>query len=461
MSARQSARTQAPVPPRRGLASLVVIMVLLLIVSLVAGYSARNLIFEQRTGVNQYRSTLALEAADAGLEWGLAMLNGGIVDGACKASAAGGDRSFRDRYLTIAPSGGLVTPVVLGPVVDNQDAAPTPSCVFEPQADAASTGPWWRCTCPSGSTAALDPSSSTGVAPAYRVRLQRIRDDLGTERTQPGVVRLEALACTRLDGDCLTFGAAAGAMSSDGRAYTSIVAGFVGNAAGIPMTPLVARGTVAWTGGALLVSNGHVPVGGITVQAGGAVDPTNLSLVSTPGTPGVASAISNDTNLAAQTTDRMFASVFRMWPDTFRQQPAAVVIRDCALGGCSAQSVRDALSTRPGSPIWVEGDLAIDSSGDIGSATAPALVVVNGQINVTQAGVTVYGLAYLRGPAAPATLTWSPANPITVFGAVIVDGSVSGSGASQIIYDAALLERLRVTVGSFVRVPGSWRDFVQ
>ncbi|MCK7493803.1 MAG: PilX N-terminal domain-containing pilus assembly protein [Comamonadaceae bacterium] len=68
---------------QRGAASLVVVLVLFLVVSLVAAYTSRNLIFEQRTGINQYRSTQALEAAEAGLEWTIQMLNAGLIDTAC------------------------------------------------------------------------------------------------------------------------------------------------------------------------------------------------------------------------------------------------------------------------------------------------------------------------------------------------------------------------------------------
>ena len=61
--------------PRRGAASLVVVMILFFIITLVAAYTSRNLLFEQRTSANQYRATLAFETADAGIEWAIARLN--------------------------------------------------------------------------------------------------------------------------------------------------------------------------------------------------------------------------------------------------------------------------------------------------------------------------------------------------------------------------------------------------
>ncbi len=45
-------------------------------------------------------------------------------------------------------------------------------------------------------------------------------------------------------------------------------------------------------------------------------------------------------------------------------------------------------------------------------------------------------------------------------GALVTRGNITAGGAdARIVYDRALLDRLRLTSGSFVRVPGSWRDF--
>ena len=47
---------------QRGVATLAVVMVLFFIIALTAAYTSRNMIFEQKTSANQYRSTLAFEA---------------------------------------------------------------------------------------------------------------------------------------------------------------------------------------------------------------------------------------------------------------------------------------------------------------------------------------------------------------------------------------------------------------
>lgn len=93
---------------QRGVASLVVVAVLFLILSLVAAYTNRNLIFEQRTAGNLHRSTQAFEAAEAGVEWALTMLNAGRIDADCAPSASPADTSFRQRYLTIDAASGVV-----------------------------------------------------------------------------------------------------------------------------------------------------------------------------------------------------------------------------------------------------------------------------------------------------------------------------------------------------------------
>ena len=43
----------------RGAASLIVVLLLFLVLSLTAAYTSRNLIFEQKTSANQARATMA------------------------------------------------------------------------------------------------------------------------------------------------------------------------------------------------------------------------------------------------------------------------------------------------------------------------------------------------------------------------------------------------------------------
>ncbi|OYU88760.1 MAG: hypothetical protein CFE45_24350 [Burkholderiales bacterium PBB5] len=96
--------------PAQGMAALTVVMMLFFVMALVAGYTNRNLIFEQRISANNYRSTKALEAADAGVEWAVAMLNGGRVTTNCQSSNLPQDDDFRRRFLADAPEDSLNGP---------------------------------------------------------------------------------------------------------------------------------------------------------------------------------------------------------------------------------------------------------------------------------------------------------------------------------------------------------------
>ena len=443
-----------PRPMRRqqGAATLVVVMVLFFIISLVAAYTSRNLIFEQRTSTNQYRSTQALEVAEAGMEWAISMLNHGRLTAACATSTSSADSSFRERYLIVDAITGKITPV-LSALVSLQ-----PSCVFTP------TG--WSCSCPTAGLPILAAPTDAGVWPAFRVRFRPVPGNAGSPFVprQSGVVRLEVVGCTRLDPvggeQCLSF-AGRGALN-EGRVLASSLVALTGNPSGPPHAALTARLAVD-VGGAALSAYNTAPSGmGITVHSGGLINTAGLVLRSTPGTPSAASIIASDGAFGLAptgtftTSDRMFATVFNMRPETFRTQQAALTLT-CPLGGCSATMVRDAISLNPGRPLWLTGSLIVDSAGDIGAASNPVVIIVNGDLQFTTAGVTIHGLVFNR--LAAGSTTWTTSGSGQINGAVVAEGGVSGFGTPTLVWDEAVLRHLRYNHGSFVRVPGSWRDF--
>ncbi len=443
---------QAHPQRQRGAAALIVVLLLFFIVSMVAAYTSRNLIFEQRTGANQYRSTQAMEAAQAGLEWAKAMLNTGRIDAACQPSTAVTDTTFRERYLLVDANGNFTARGTTGALPTTIATQLTPTCVFN--------GTDWDCDCPSNAAPTITPPTGTALAPAFRVRIGR---DFPTPPIPfaalvPGSLRIEVVGCTRLNDDCLAF-SAPGALN-EGRAMVTELVALVGGLPSPPLAALTAGAAVNLAGASLQLSNAHVASGGATIQARSTVAVGSSVLSSLPGTPGELSVIANDVSLPDGSTstgaDGMFAGVFNLWPATHKQQPAAVVLGSasagCGAGGCSAAAVRDALALNPGRVLWVEGDLTVDSAGDIGSAAAPAVLVVEGDLMFTTAA-TIHGLVYLR------TSTWATSGAGTVRGAVVAEAGVAGSGSTSIVYDADVLRRLRLNNGSFVQVPGGWKDF--
>jgi PilX N-terminal len=436
--------------PQTGAATLVVVMVLFFIISLVAAYTSRNLIFEQRTSANQYRSTQALEAAEAGLEWAVSMLNFGRIDTSCVGSTDPTNNSFRQRYLTVDPANGKITPVL------DSGAPLTPTCVRTP------TG--WTCGCPTTGTPSLTPPTAAGIWPAFRVRFVAVQELIsapGSPR-QPGVIRAEVVGCTRVDApSCLSFDGLG--ELNEGRVVVSSLLALTGNPVGLPSAALTAAGGVAATGAVpfLRVYN-TAPTGlGFTVHARNSIISTGMDLKTSPGSPVVSSLIENDPALnlpaigAYTAADRIFATVFNMRPETFRTQQAAV--RVTCSSACSATTVRAAIAQNPNQPIWLSGGLDVDSAGDIGSATEPVVIVSNGDLKFSTSGVTIHGLVYNR--LAVGATNWVTSGSGTVNGAVVVDGGVSGTGTATLSYDDAVLKRVRGNVGTYVRAPGSWRDF--
>ena len=433
---------------QRGVASLVVVAVLFLILSLVAAYTNRNLIFEQRTSGNLHRSTQAFEAAEAGVEWALTMLNAGRIDASCAPSADPADTSFRQRYLAIDAASGVVAPA--GVLTAAFESTVWPSCVFN--------GTDWNCSCPAAGALALEAPPGAGIFPAFRVRFSR------ASVTQPGVVRLQVNGCTRLDDDCLDFPARA--IGGEGRATVTTLIALRSGLPAPPLAALTVQGDVTSTG-TLQAVNTDAGAGGIALHIGNDLAPPAPVIVTgPPGTP-AEEARRDDAALAALPTDRsapytdatVFTHTFALWPDLYRGQPGAVVL-DCN-AGCNAQDVRDAAQAHPGRVLWADGDVRLAGGGDIGSPGAPVLLVVAGRDGdgdgafeaEVEIGVDFHGLLLVHADQ------WNSGGNGTVRGAVVSDGDLAGNGAFGVVYDRAVLERLRWTTGSFVRVPGGWRDF--
>jgi hypothetical protein len=109
--------------------------------------------------------------------------------------------------------------------------------------------------------------------------------------------------------------------------------------------------------------------------------------------------------------------------------------------------------------IWVAGDLTLGSAGDVGSppnpanpaVAGPAAIVVTGKVHFTAVGVRVFGLIYSR------TGDWLGNGEIQ--GAAFIEDDLANTAAATVVLNGAVLDALVQRHGSFVRVPGSWKDF--
>lgn len=428
----------ATAPARQaGAATLAVVMVLFFVVSLVAAYAGRNIIFEQRTSSNQLQGTVSFEAAEAGLDWSMALLNSGRIDTNCTPSSSATDPTFRQRYLAIDVTNGNITP------------QPRPSGVGELWAACALSGSAWSCQCPASGAPTLSGPGS-GLTPAFVVRFVA----LGTPPSRPGVVHVEVKGCTQPDPACLTFPAATPT------ACQGTVCAMAALAPGLksaPIAAVTARGSIDVGSAALSVYNTTynrtTQTQGVTILAGGTATPTSSWVLrGVPGTPPDRTVIDSDTALAdaAFTSDRMFAASFGVWRETYWEQPGAVRLA-CGTG-CDATMVRNAANMNPGLVLLADGDVALDGGGDIGSLAEPVVLVVKGNLTFPSP-TTVYGFVYAE------TADWGTSGTGQIRGAAVAEGRVSGSGAYTIVYEPNVLDDLFRRTGSFVRVPGSWKDF--
>jgi Tfp pilus assembly protein PilX len=489
MSGHQNLTRRTRPKRQRGMATLVVVMILFFIVAMVAAYTSRNMIFEQRASANQYRATQALEAAEAGMQWTLAMLNGGRIDAACQPAAGLASSSFRARHLGTVDTSRRV---VLNTRGDGSPLMPT--CVFNPKSNT------WNCACPTDAAAVVPALVATNdQQPLFRVQFKPVLVP-GSVLPSPraDVFIVSVVGCTGPFASCLLADAdTPGLINNPGPSAAS------GDAIAVVQTKVTLRSALATppgaaitaaqgvdggAGGGLTASNTEQVDGslgntsGVTVIAGGNVN--NVVFKTLPGTSGNASIRDNDPTLGAQlgavdrtpqhtADDRMFSKVFGMWPETYLAQPSVVQL-NCA-AGCGVAAVNAAAATYPGHALWLNGNLVVN--GDIGSAPAvvppitpaqqsllasevptngPVLLIVNGTVTLTSG--TLYGLVYRRAtPAEPNAVVG--AGTTVINGAFITEGGVVGAGNQTVNYDAALLNRLHTRVGTYVRVPGGWRDF--
>lgn len=418
---------RASVPrQQRGAATLVVVMVLFFIMAMMAAYANRNLVFEQRIASNYFRSGMALEMAEAGVEWATARLNGGLIDTVCDNSAAA-PSSFRNRYLTIQPDRSVAINVNAGGTLA--------ACI-------ATAGQGWVCQCPVNGQAVTNPAvaASTQFQPMFGVTLLPV--------ARPGVVRVQVTSCTDTLASCGQDIAAAAAGLA--RAKVTVDLALLSALKVPPASPLTVRGSVDLGTPGLGLHNAEVAVHGLLMQSGGSYQGLTSRATSLPGSPVAAALISEDLSLGGVTPERVFAKFFGMSPATYREQPVVRRI-DCAndCGPALVQAVAQGAQV-----LWVNGPLSLLSNITLGTAAAPVLVIADGAVTL-DGPMLITGLLHARG-----NLSWSNGSgqPALLTGALIVEGDFSAAGNVDIDYRSSVVNMLSNQRGSFVRVPGSWTD---
>lgn len=435
MNAQLPVRRPGSPVPAHGAATLVVVMVLFFVMAMVAAYANRTLIYEQRISSNNYRAVSAMNAAEAAVDWTVAMLSGGRIDTSCVASTSVSDNTFRQRYTAQQSDGSYLA------TKWNAGANSfRPSCVI--------TSAGMACSCPTAAEPTL--AFAQSPAPVFRVYI----DDGGA----PGLVVLRVRGCANIsnsvnastnpNGDESCHRSTSEIPLVDSYADLRVVLGMVRAMPIAPPAALTVGNSVTMSGANLLrVANTDASTG-VTVHSGSSVTASNVSLLGPAGSVGP-TQVANDTTLSTQASGgNLFKALFGMDTETFSRQPAAVVV-DCSTA-CTSSSIASKVSANPGRIIWIDGNLTLDTAGTLGSATDPVMLVTTGDITIS-AAVVVNGFVYARD------ITWTSGSTGSVIqGAVVASRDVTGNGPVSVAYDAAMLGKITLGYGSFARVPGTW-----
>lgn len=142
-----------------------------------------------------------------------------------------------------------------------------------------------------------------------------------------------------------------------------------------------------------------------------------------------------------------FVGLFGLSPAAWKRQPAVHRL-DCQVDCATALA---AAAARGITLVSVPGDLVLPGPLNLGTAQRPMLIVADGAVRL-QGNVELHGVLYGNG------LAWAAPSAV-VRGALISEGPAAGDGSLDLALDTAVLDALRTRQGSFVRLPGSWRDF--
>ncbi len=166
----------------------------------------------------------------------------------------------------------------------------------------------------------------------------------------------------------------------------------------------------------------------------------------------------------------LFAYVFGMPRDSWREmKESANIIADCTPANLPNSTITfDASGKAVFSGVatglyWVEGDCTIGANRTIGSPSEPVLLVVEDAELQLNGGATVFGLLYVfdkNDDGADAECSNSGVNQ--VYGALVCEGIVNlTAGTFRVRYDETVLSNVSAAGSGrgLGRLPGTWLDY--
>jgi len=232
------------------------------------------------------------------------------------------------------------------------------------------------------------------------------------------------------------------AACKQGKATVSQTLAMRGGIHHIPYSLLNARGDIAVNGSVALI-NQTASVRGMLFHAGKTVAyDDDVQRTTIPGQQVDAAALANDKSYAQLSADRFFE--FWFGADKTLVKKASTVI-NCN-GDCSG-----AVAAAGSRVIWLEGNARL-SSGVLGSATSPVVIIAGGGLQVS-GSARINGVVYSMAPRTEVQLISG-----RLEGALIAESNLLVQGGGIFTYNPTVLQVAQTRLGTFVPVPGSWSD---
>lgn len=448
---------------QRGVAALAVALIIIVLLTLVTLFAARVGVMEQRTSANEFRAREAFDAAEAGIEQGLAFL--GQNRRQISSTATGGwMQAGNVKWATCAADDATV------PCGDGN------STNLYPGTDGVNMLAFHNVENEGGGL-------SQPVNGSYTLHYLVADDDADGNPDNPPVMAIVA------EG-----------VSEDSTGNSVIRQGiyfYPFQGAG-PDVPLMAQGTISGGGNFHVVVNPNAGGTGVPLSTWSG---NNVDLSGSGATCNLDEFLTTD---AGQTTDTFEGDSVVKCPactcpatDAISSVDGGTYIEgydvldvDGHTEGVNPdttdfpsdlfeyvfgvpldewQSVKDeaqqltdcsTLNANSSGLYWIVGNCSINQN--IGSFAAPVLLVVEGETKAN-ANVEIFGLIFAFSPTGTGTLKVQLNGGPTMYGAVISNANVDlGNGTYRMRYDSSVLERLGYLPSGrgLGKIPGSWADFL-
>lgn len=422
---------------QKGMATIIVAVVILVVITIMVLFAARVGVFDQRMSANEARYKEAFAIAEAGLDY----------------AAERFESEFTRLYD--GSSTGTSNATLITILANSQFASPTEIDGTTPEANEpyftatiADTG-----TAPSGSAINAYVVSATGV---------------GSDGTATATVQRQFSMAYVFGGAVPDVPIIVGGAVGTGGNF-NIVGNPNGGGEGVPVS--------IWTGpnNSNVTANSssatcHMEfyVGGNAQCSNPSGNNENISRGTNPATaitsydPDYPDILPNDPDFPSDLFNFIFGQPREAWGEVegtvFRESNNTQVLA----GDCSALISAGAAAGENYPVWWVNGDCSISGGPTIGSEANPVtLVIADGELKVT-GGAEIYGVVFLFDKPGGGSPSADLGGTTEVIGSFISDvGGNAMQGSYSVVYDPNVINSF-ISNGNnyaFAWIPGTWRDF--